>query len=115
MTNKINNLLKDLSKQSIAFKDVIEFIEGHYQHHATAFKNGDVYNDAMQNQGSAKVFAFGQLHNLTKEETLQLFAEHYHAVLKHPDGIDHQNIRQFIAHGWEGIAFEQAESLKVKA
>jgi HopJ type III effector protein len=35
-----------------------------------------------------------------------LFAEHYQAVLKTPDGTDHQNIRQFMLHGWEGIVFE---------
>ncbi|GAB2979514.1 hypothetical protein GCM10027049_13510 [Mucilaginibacter puniceus] len=53
------------------------------------------------------------MHNLSAADTLYLFAEHYQSVLANPDGIDHQNIRQFMANGWEGVVFE-AEVLKVK-
>jgi hypothetical protein len=95
-----------------AFKEVLEFIETSYQHQPTAFKNGEVYNEATQNQGSARVFAFAQFNNLGKEETLQLFAEHYQSVLDTPDGTDHQNIRQFMKHGWEGIVFEGTALVK---
>ena len=94
------------------FKEVLEFIENSYQHQPTAFKNGEVYNEATQNQGSARVFAFAQLNNLSKEETLELFAEHYQSVLASPDGTDHQNIRQFIKYGWEGISFEGTALVK---
>ncbi|MDA9555114.1 HopJ type III effector protein [Pelobium sp.] len=106
MIAQINTLLTDLKSNSIQFKDVISFIENHYQHQPTAFKNGEAYNESSQNQGSAKVFAFAQLNNLSKEDTLYLFAEHYKAVLAHPDATDHQNIRQFMIHGWDGIQFE---------
>lgn len=106
MTEEINTLLDKLKGGSLLFKDVIEFIEAHYQHTPTAFKNGEAFNEATQNQGSAKVFAFAKLNNLSKDDTLHLFAEHYKAVLDTPEGADHQNIRQFMAHGWEGIAFE---------
>ncbi|MBO9728419.1 MAG: HopJ type III effector protein [Chitinophaga sp.] len=106
MTGELTTLIEQLKNQSITFKDVIAFIENHYQHQPTAFKNGDAYNEATQNQGSAKVFAFAQLQHLDKEDTLRLFAEHYQAVLQHPHETDHQNIRQFMAHGWAGIAFE---------
>jgi hypothetical protein len=106
MNDQITTLLNNLKANSIAFKDVIEFIETRYQHTPTAFKNGDTYNEAIQNQGSAKVFTFAQINNLSKEDTLTLFAEHYQAVLNTPDATDHQNIRQFMAHGWPGIAFE---------
>ncbi|WP_245840531.1 HopJ type III effector protein [Ohtaekwangia koreensis] len=41
-----------------------------------------------------------------KLTTLSLFAEHYRSVLENPDGTDHQNIRQFMLHGWPGIIFE---------
>lgn len=113
MKEQIDTLLQQLNNQSIAFKDVIEFIETYYQHQPTAFKNGEAYNEATQNQGSAKVFAFAQLNNLSKEDTLKLFAEHYQAVLNHPDATDHQNIRQFMAKGWDGVAFE-GEALTAK-
>jgi hypothetical protein len=105
--------LQQLKSNSIAFKDVIAFIESHYLHQPTAFKNGDAFNEATQNQGSAKVFSFAKINGLGKEDTLQLFAEHYQAVLSTPDGTDHQNIRQFMRHGWEGIAFE-GEALTAK-
>ncbi|MFD2874134.1 HopJ type III effector protein [Mucilaginibacter ximonensis] len=106
MTEEINTLLDKLKGGLLSFKDVIEFIEAHYQHTPTAFKNGEAFNEATQNQGSAKVFAFAKLNNLSKDDTLHLFAEHYKAVLDTPEGTDHQNIRQFMAHGWEGIVFE---------
>jgi hypothetical protein len=106
MKEQLPILLKKLKDNSILFKDVIEFIETYYHHHPTAFKNGDMHNEPTKNQGSAKVFSFAQLNKLDKEDTLILFAEHYRAVLESPDGTDHQNIRQFMAHGWPGIIFE---------
>ncbi len=106
MKEQIANLLTGLKSGSVKFTDVIALIETDYQHTPTAFKNGDVKNEAFQNQGSAKVFAFAQLNDLSAEDTLYLFAEHYQAVLARPDSTDHQNIRQFMAHGWEGITFD---------
>jgi hypothetical protein len=113
MKEQLANLLQQLKSNTVTFKEVIEFIETYYQHQPTAFKNGDTYNEATQNQGSAKVFSFAQLNNLSKEDTLFLFAEHYQAVLNTPDATDHQNIRQFMAHGWSGIAFE-GQALQAK-
>ncbi|MES2427583.1 MAG: HopJ type III effector protein [Bacteroidota bacterium] len=113
MKQELAALLTSLKQNSSTFKEVIEFIETYYQHHPTAFKNGDAYNEKTQNQGSAKVFTFAQLNNLSAEDTLYLFAEHYQAVLATPDATDHQNIRQFMANGWTGIAFE-GEALVVK-
>lgn len=106
MKEQLTTLLKKLKEDSLPFKDVIKFIETYYQHQPTAFKNGDLRNEATQNQGSAKVFTFAQLNKLSKEDTLNLFAEHYRSVLENPDGTDHQNIRQFMIHGWPGIIFE---------
>ncbi|MBS1660709.1 MAG: HopJ type III effector protein [Bacteroidetes bacterium] len=104
----ITTLLQQLRAGSLAFSDVLATIDAHYQHHPTAFKNGSVYNEATQNQGSARVFAFAMLNNLSEEDTLTLFAEHYRAVLNHPEATDHQNIRQFMSNGWNGIVFEGA-------
>jgi len=53
------------------------------------------------------VFAFGQIHQLTKLQTLTLFGEHYRDVVATPQGDDHQNIRQFMQHGWDGVLFSQ--------
>lgn len=106
MKEQLFTLITALKKGSIAFNEVIAFIETYYQHQPTAFKNGDAYNEATQNQGSARVFAFAQINNLSAEDTLYLFAEHYQSVLATPDATDHQNIRQFMAYGWPGIVFE---------
>ncbi|WDF70201.1 HopJ type III effector protein [Sphingobacterium oryzagri] len=108
MQTQISDLLQKVKAGQALFSDVIVFIEEHYTHQPTAFKNGETYNEASQNQGSAKVFAFAQQHALSKEDTLHLFAEHYQAVLASPAATDHQNIRQFIANGWDGISFEGA-------
>ncbi len=113
MKDQLTALLKKLKENSVAFKEVIEFIESYYTHHPTAFRNGQAYNEATQNQGSAKVLTFAQLNKLDKTDTLHLFAEHYQAVLKTPEGTDHQNIRQFMIHGWEGVGFE-GEALRAK-
>lgn len=106
MNEQVQSLLNQLKQNELAFNQVIDFINAHYQHQPTAFRNGDAYNEDSQNQGSARVFAFAQLNNLSKEDTLCLFAEHYQAVLANLDGTDHQNIRQFMQHGWQGIDFK---------
>ena len=106
MKQELAALLTSLKQETSNFKEVIDFIETYYQHRSTAFKNGDAYNEATQNQGSAKVFSFAQLNDLSEANTLYLFAEHYQSVLATPDATDHQNIRQFMAHGWDGIVFE---------
>ncbi|MBV4357701.1 HopJ type III effector protein [Pinibacter aurantiacus] len=106
MTEQLTTLIKNLKDNKVSFKEVLEFIESYYQHTPTAFKNGDAHNEATQNQGSAKVFAFAQLNNLSKEDTLYLFAEHYLSVLNNLNGTDHQNIRQFMLNGWNGVKFE---------
>ncbi|AYL97945.1 HopJ type III effector protein [Mucilaginibacter celer] len=113
MKQELSALLTDLKENKKIFSEVIAFIETYYQHQPTAFKNGDTYNEATQNQGSAKVLSFAKINGLGAEDTLLLFAEHYQSVLAHPDATDHQNIRQFMAHGWTGVVFE-GEALVAK-
>lgn len=93
--------------QEIEFKDVIAFIDEHYDFTPTKFTNGNTVNEANQNNGSCKIFSFAKLNDLSKEETLNLFGEFYREdVLKNPEGTDHQNIRNFMESDWEGISFE---------
>ena len=100
------DLLKQLQTGEVKFADVIAFIEARYTHTPTAFQNGAQYNASTENQGSAKVFSFAQLNGLDQAQTLSLFAEHYASVLATPEATDHQNIRQFMQNGWNGIKFE---------
>jgi len=106
-------LLAQLKDGSAKFADVIAFIESRYQHTPTQFQNGAQFNAATENQGSAKVFSFAQLEGLNQADTLSLFAEHYASVLATPEGTDHQNIRQFMQNGWDGVKFE-GQALSVK-
>ncbi|QEC78420.1 HopJ type III effector protein [Mucilaginibacter ginsenosidivorax] len=106
MKEQLLTLINSSKQGSLLFNEVINLIETYYNHQPTAFKNGDAYNQATQNQGSAKVFYCAQLNNISAADTLWLFAEHYQSVLANPDATDHQNIRQFMAHGWDGVVFE---------
>ena len=102
------------SLESIEFNDVIAYIDSNYDFTPTEFRNGNTVNEAGQNNGSCKVFSFAKVNNLSKENTLKLFGAFYREdVLKNPEGTDHQNIRNFIEFGWDGIAFE-GEALKTK-
>ncbi len=112
MKEPLTTLLQKVKEHSLSFKEVIDFIETIYAHQPTAFRNGELRNEATQNQGSAKIFSFALLNGLNQTQTLYLFAEYYQAVLKNPDGTDHQNIRQFMIHGWPGIAFEGTALIK---
>lgn len=109
----VKQLLERLDSQEIQFKDVLEYIAENYEYTASAFQNGAQYNAEHENQGSARVLSFAQIQRLSKEDTLRLFAEHYALVLATPTGNDHQNIRQFLQHGWEGVKFDR-EVLTVK-
>ena len=100
--------------EQIAFTDTIAVIDAHYDFTPTAFKNGEMNNDQGQNNGSCKLFAFAKLHNLNEQQTLHCFGAYYRVdVLKHPEGTDHQNIRNFMKHGWAGIKYE-SNALKAK-
>lgn len=93
--------------EQIAFNETIAYIDEHYEFTPTAFKNGETYNEANQNNGSCKIFSFAQKLGLNPEKTLHLFGDFYRKdVLEFPNNDDHQNIRNFIKFGWENIIFE---------
>lgn len=93
--------------ETIDFKETIAVIDAHYNFTPAEFQNGELKNEAGQNSGSCKVFSFGQLQSLTQEQTLSCFGDYYRVdVLQHPDANDHQNIRNFIKYGWDGIRFK---------
>ncbi|SKC06767.1 HopJ type III effector protein [Soonwooa buanensis] len=93
--------------ETIQFNDVIEHIDANYNFTPTKFTNGEALNEVNQNNGSCKIFSFAKLNNLSKDETLNLFGDFYRKdVLEHPETDDHQNIRNFMKFGWDGISFE---------
>lgn len=99
--------LKDSPKQ-IKFSETMAVIDNNYNFTPTAFKNGTTENAPGQNSGSCKLFAFAKDNELTKEEALACFGEYYFEdVLKNPNGDGHQNIRNFINTGFDGLHFEK--------
>jgi DNA-binding IscR family transcriptional regulator len=105
----ISALLSILSSSAddVQFDEVISVIDDNYNFTPCSFSNGNVMNEAGQNNGSCKIFAFAQWHNLTEQQTLHCFGEYYRQdVLGNSDGTDHQNIRNFMVTGWSGISFD---------
>lgn len=114
----VNDFLQRVkSGQPVEFQETIAVIAEYYDYQPTEFSNGlqqTVVNEAGRNEGSCKIFAFAKLHQLTVEQTLALFGDYYRQdVLGNPAGNDHQNIRNFMRDGWDGIVFE-GEVLQAK-
>lgn len=106
----LEQLLEQLNtQQDLHFAEVIATIEAYYTYTPQSFTNGlgegQVQNPAGTNEGSCKVFAFGKLQQLSPEQTLACFGEHYRKVLATPEGNDHANIRSFMRDAWAGIRF----------
>jgi len=100
------NKLKD-PKQQVTFQETMQIVEGYYTFTPVAFTNGTQVNKKGENSGSCKLFSFAKIQKLNKEETLACFGKYYQDVLDTPQGTDHQNIRNFMNSGWDGIFFEQ--------
>ncbi len=92
---------------TLGFNDTIAVIEAMYDFTPTAFTNGALRSEAGQNNGSCKIFSFAKAQRLTPQQTLHCFGDYYRKdVLGHPEGSDHQNIRNFMKSGWDGITYE---------
>ncbi|EPR72434.1 Type III effector HopPmaJ [Winogradskyella psychrotolerans RS-3] len=105
----LNNFLVKLksSPKHIKFSETMNIIEAHYEFIPTAFKNGTLHNGKGENSGSCKLFAFAVHQNLKAEETLACFGNYYFEdVLINPKGTGHQNMRNFITSGFQGLHFE---------
>lgn len=91
------------------FEDTIAIINSLYDYTPRRFSNGlstPVINEAGQNEGSCRIFAFAQLNKLTEAETLACFGRFYRDVLNEPTGTSHGNIRAFMRDGWAGVRFD---------
>lgn len=95
-----------LSPSAILFSETMHVIEENFSFSPTAFSNGEMNNKLSENSGSCKLFAFAILQKFTKEETLFCFGEHYKNVLDDANGTSHQNIRNFLKTGFDGLNFE---------
>jgi len=101
-----------IKSDKIQFNEVIKIIDTFYIYKSVNFKNGlkseCLINKAGENEGSCKIFSFAHEHKLTVMQTLHCFGDYYrNDVLLYPDKSDHQNIRNFMKHGWNGIHFDK--------
>lgn len=108
--DELRRLLSD-SPERVEFNDVIATINENYHYTPTPFTNGigehKIVNEAGQNEGSCRIFAFARLQHLDKEQTLACFGKNYRdEVLPFPLGRNHANIRAFMQYGWMGIHFD---------
>jgi hypothetical protein len=111
-------LQKIKNNEHVSFDETIAVITENYEYSPSEFKNGlndkQLINAAGTNEGSCKIFSFAQINQLNQQQTLGLFGDYYRKdVLDVPTGTGHQNIRNFMQHGWEGLAFTQ-QALKAK-
>jgi hypothetical protein len=88
------------------FEGLIALIDDDYDYTLAGFTNGEVANSPDENQGSAKLFCFAAIHQLSQLETLHCFGQYYQDVLNTPHSDSHANIRNFITYGWEGLKFD---------
>jgi len=95
----------------MSFSNTVFGITDNYTRQNVAFSIGDVFNNVGENSGSADIFSFALMAELDKNQTLELFGEHYKNVLDNPDGENHQNIRAFMEYGLDGLDFPDGYSL----
>ena len=104
-----DQLLRSLNENPdvVEYDAVMALIDELYEFTPVTYTNGDLTNEAGQNAGSCKIFAFAKLVRLSEQQTLECFGSYYrNDVLKHPNNLDHPNIRSFMKTGWQGISFD---------
>jgi hypothetical protein len=98
--------LHAINEENHHFKDTLTFIDTWYEFSPTAFFNGPVKNGIEENQGSAKVLALGIDLNLSTDQVLRCFGEHYREVLATPGVDNHFNLRRLMKDGFGDVSFE---------
>ncbi len=98
--------LAQLAEDNFQFEATLAFIEQNFSFTPSAFNNGGVVNTIEQNQGSCKVFALAQLLDLSQQQALACFGQHYRDVLATPEVDNHHNLRRVLKEGLKNITFD---------
>jgi hypothetical protein len=112
---EVFNANLEMDGDSVTFETVIELIDKYYEPQLLEFRNGDMLNKQGENEASAKILSYAALSELDKDTTLKLWGQYYREVVKDPHGDSHQNIRNFMKYGWEGVPFENGIAVTKKA
>lgn len=98
---------QQLANPEHVFSETLGFIDQWFEFEASAFANGPVSNSIEQNQGSCKVLALAEVLDLSDEQTLLCFGEHYRDVLATPTTDNHHNLRRLLRDGCTEIQFDR--------
>jgi hypothetical protein len=96
------------------FQEIQDKIAKEYDYRPGGFSIGDVHSGPDENQWSGRVASYAVLNDLSTEQTLALFGEHYQTVLDDPSGTGHANIRALARHGIESVRFDDGRPLITK-
>lgn len=103
----LSDFLEAIKQPEHRFADTLAFIDANYHYTPCAFDNAELHNPAGSNQGSCKILGLALLENLSCEDALLAFGEHYAEVLATPHKTEHANIRQLLKHGLAQVRFAQ--------
>lgn len=100
------DLIASLESQTHEFSATLAFIEDWYEFTPSGFQNGPVRNESNENQGSAKLLALAEHLQLTHQQLLYCFGEHYRDVLATPDAENHFNLRYLVSTNTPDVQFD---------
>ncbi|MES2605539.1 MAG: HopJ type III effector protein, partial [Pseudomonadota bacterium] len=103
----LTSFLAAIETDNHQFASTLDFINRWFDFTPSAFRNGPVVNTIDQNQGSCRVLAMALMQDLTANQTLKCFGEHYRDVLATPGADNHQNLRRLQADGLKDIQFDR--------
>lgn len=91
-THALTDFLQRIEQPQHSFSQSLAFIDTWLTFTPSNFSNNGMVNTDTENHGSAKIFAFALLFELTKHQALLCFGEHYRN-LAHTPVDSHLNIR----------------------
>lgn len=100
------NLIASLESQNHAFSATLAFIDEWYEFTPSGFQNGPVRNENHENQSSGKLLALAEQLQLSHQQLLYCFGEHYRNVLAIPDADNHFNLRYLVANDTPDVQFD---------
>lgn len=91
------NLEMNDSDDLLMFEDVIGVIDEHYEYGLIKFKNGDMVNEAGENEGSAKILSYAALSGMSKEMTVSKPLHMSLYFILRPDLHENKPLKPFVA------------------
>lgn len=100
----LEQFLANLANPQHRFADTLKFIDDWFVYSPSTFSFHQLHSQANENQGSCKILALAQFAQLTPQQALLCFGEHYRQLPQLP--LDsHLNLRQLAKQGLTQIQF----------